>query len=140
MVRGALSGVLISGIGGNVTFATPVVRTRFGTAGGALTDSIFFCNWTRCSSARSLGLGDFGPALKVSLRLAEYLETTQIAATPPKRRWNTMTAIRTGGEYRRSAGRVLGGFFGQASPFCEGDIKWNRAALARQFWSCSRGR
>ena len=44
MVRGALSAVLISGIGGKVTFARPVVRTRFGTAGGALVVCIFFCN------------------------------------------------------------------------------------------------
>ena len=44
MVRGTLSAVLISGSGGKVTFAKPVVRTRFGTAGGALTDAIFFCN------------------------------------------------------------------------------------------------
>ena len=42
MVRGALSAVLISGSGGKVTFARPVVRTRFGTAGGALTDCHFF--------------------------------------------------------------------------------------------------
>ncbi len=70
MLRGALSGLLISGIGGSVTLEMPVVRTRRGTAGGALVDCVFFCNWTRCSSARSLGLGDFGPALKVSLRAA----------------------------------------------------------------------
>jgi hypothetical protein len=43
-------------------------------------------------------LGDFGPALKVSLRAPEYFETTQIAAIPPKRRWKTTTPIKTDGD------------------------------------------
>ena len=79
------SGVLISGIGGKVTFATPVVRTRFGTAGESCADSIFFLQldaMLKCALAR---VGDFG-RVEVTCGLTEYFETTQIVATLPRTR------------------------------------------------------